>query len=114
MIKRKDYVEALRSELSTIRKKMLGATLHESITSIDKKNEQFNMRKHYEGMEYLVREVVRSLEMGRGADDIQATLQLNEARFNKIIQSKAGQPFIWRHYAKGALEGVGIVRILMS
>ena len=68
------------------------------------------MRKHYEGMEYLVREVVRGLEMGRGADEIQATLQLNEARFNKIIQSKAGQPFIWRYYAKGALEGVGIVR----
>ena len=72
------------------------------------------MQNHYEGMEYIVREVVRNLEMGRGAVEIQATLQLNEARFNKIIRSKAAQPFNWRHYAKGALEGVGIVRALLN
>jgi hypothetical protein len=72
------------------------------------------MHNHYEGMEYLVREVVRNLEMGKRADEIQATLQLNEERFNRIIRSKTAQPFYWRHYAKGALEGVGIVRALMS
>lgn len=72
------------------------------------------MLKHYEGMEYVVREVVRNLEMGRGADEIQETLLLNEARFRKIIQSNASQPFNWRYYARGGLEGVDIVRSLMS
>jgi len=114
MNKRKDYVELLRSELKTIRRKQLASTRTNAICSIDKKREQSNMLKHYEGMEYLVREVVRNLEMGREGDEIQDTLQLNEARFNKIIQSRAGQPFHWRYYAKGVLEGVGIVRTLMS
>ena len=114
MKKRKDYVELLRSELKTIRRKQLDSTRTNTIVSIDRKREQSNMRTHYEGMEYLVREVVRNLEMGRESDEIQATLQLNEARFNHIIQSRAGQPFLWRYYAKGVIEGVGIVRTLMS
>jgi hypothetical protein len=111
---REDYVELLRSELKTIRRKVLDSTRTGTVCSIDTKREQSNALKHYEGMEYLVREVVRNLEMGRDPDEIQATLQLNEARFNKIIQSRSGQPFLWRYYAKGVLEGVGIVRELMS
>ena len=114
MKQRKIYVELLRSELKTIRRKLLDSSRADALCSIDKKHEQSNMLKHYEGMEYLVREVVRNLEMGREGDQIQETLQLNEARFNKIIQSRAGQPFLWRYYAKGVLEGVGIVRTLMS
>lgn len=114
MKKRKDYVELLRSELKAIRRKQVDSTRSDAICSIDTKHEQSNMLKHYEGMEYLVREVVRNLEMGREGDEINATLQLHETRFNKIIQSKAGQPFLWRYYAKGVLEGVGIVRTLMS
>ena len=114
MTKRKDYVELLRCELKSIRKKLLDSTQNNTICSIDKINQQSQMHKHYEGMEYLVREVVKILEMGRGADEIQATLQLNEARFKKIIHSKAGQPFNWQCYARGGLEGVGIVRTLMS
>lgn len=114
MKKRKDYVELLRSELKTIRRKQVDSTHTNNICSIDKKHEQSNMHKHYEGMEYLVREVVRNLEMGRQGDEINETLRLHEARFNKIIQSKAGQPFLWRYYAKGVLEGVVIVRTLMS
>jgi len=110
---REDYVELLRSELKTIRRKLLDSTRTGTVCSIDTKREQSNTLKHYEGMEYLVREVVRNIEMGRDRDEIQATLQLNEARFNKIIQSRAGQPFLWRYYAKGVLEGVGIVRALM-
>ena len=114
MIKREDYVESLRSELKGIRKKLYNSVQNDTICSIHKISQQTNMHNHYEGMEYLVREVVRNLEMGKGADEIQATLQLNEARFNKIIHSKTAQPFNWRNYAKGALEGVGIVRALMS
>ena len=114
MKKRKDYVELLRSELKTIRRKLFESSRTDTICSIDRKREQYNMLKHYEGMEYLVREVVRNLEMGRESDEIQATLRLNEARFNRIIQSRAGQPFLWRYYAKGVIEGVGVVRTLMS
>ena len=114
MKKRKDYVELLRSELKTIRRKQADSTRCDTICSIDKKQEQSNMLKHYEGMEYLVREVVRNLEMGREGDEINETLQRHQARFNKIIQSRAGQPILWRYYAKGVLEGVGIVRTLMS
>jgi hypothetical protein len=114
MKKRKDYVESLRSELKTIRRKQVDSTRANNICSIDKKYEQSNRLKHYEGMEYLVREVVRNLEMGRQGDEINETLRLHEVRFNKIIQSKAGQPFLWRYYAKGVLEGVVIVRTLMS
>ena len=109
-----DYVKLLRSELKIIRRKQLDTTRTGTVCSIDAKRERSNALKHYEGMEYLVREVVRNLEKGSDPDEIQATLQLNEARFNKIIQSRAGQPFLWRYYAKGVLEGVGIVRALMS
>ena len=114
MNKRKDYVELLRSELKNIRGKMVDSSRTETVCSIDSKREQSNELKHYEGMEYLVREVVRNLEMGRESDEIKETLRFHEARFNKIIQSRAGQPFIWRYYAMGVLEGVGIVRTLMS
>lgn len=114
MIKRAVYVESLRSELKGIRKKLYESAQNDTICSIDKISRQTQMHNHYEGMEYLVREVVRKLEMGKGADEIQATLLLNEARCNKIIHSKTAQPFNWRQYAKGALEAVGIVRALMS
>lgn len=114
MKKREDYVELLRSELKSIRRKQTDSTRTNTVCSIDKKREQSNMLKHYEGMEYLVREIVRNLEMGRDGDEIQQTLQLHEARFNRIIQSRAGQPFLWRYYAKGVIEGVGIVRTLMA
>ena|GEM_PF-4092635 len=113
-IMQEDYVKLLRSELKIIRRKQLDTTRTGTVCSIDAKREQSNALKHYEGMEYLVREVVRNLEKGSNPDEIQATLQLNEARFNKIIQSRAGQPFLWRYYAKGVLEGVGIVKALMS
>lgn len=114
MKNRKDYVELLRSELKIIRRKQVDSARTDTISSIDKKHEQSNMLKHYEGMEYLVRDVVRNLEMGREGDEISETLQLHEARFTKIIQSRAGQPFLWRYYAKGVLEGVVIVRTLMA
>ena len=114
MQKPKDHVELLRSELNTIRRKLVNSSRADTIYSIDRKHEQSNMAKHYEGMEYLLREVIRNLEMGRESDEIQATLQLNEARFNRIIHSRAGQPFLWRYYAKGVLEGVGIVRTMLK
>ncbi|MGB5277521.1 MAG: hypothetical protein WBO73_05220 [Gammaproteobacteria bacterium] len=113
MIKRKDYVESLRTELKSIRKKLHDSSHSDTICSIDKIHKQSNMLKHYEGMEYVVREVVKNLEMGRGPDEIQETLMLNEARFRKIIRSNASQPFNWRYYAKGGLAGVDIVRALM-
>ena len=114
MKKREDYMELLRHELKSIRRKQAESTRTDTVCSIDSKREQSNRLKHYEGMEYLVREIVRNLQMGREGDEIQQTLRLHEARFNRIIQSRAGQPFLWRYYAKGVIEGVGIVRTLMA
>jgi len=114
MIKRKDYVESLRSELKIIRKKLLNSTHGDPVCSIDRKGKPSNLLKHYEGMEYIVREVVKSLEMGREAGEIEENLHLNEARFRKIIQSNVGQTSNWQSYAKGGIEGVGIVRALIA
>ena len=114
MTKRKDYVESLRNELKGIRKKLLDSTHGETVFPIDRKVKSSNSLKHYEGMEYVVREVVKNLEMGRALDEIEETLHLNEARFRKIIQSKNGQPSNWQYYAKGGLEGVVIVRTLIT
>lgn len=114
MVKRKAYVESLRSELKNIRRKLHDSNHGEAIYSIDRKDQPSSMLKHYEGMEYIVREAVKNLEMGRDADEIEHTLHINEARFRKIIQSKTGQPSSWRYYAKGGLEGVLIVRALIA
>lgn len=114
MIKRKDYVESLRGELKIIRKKLHDSTRGDSAGSNDIKSEPTHSVKHYEGMEYVVREVVKSLEMGKGAGDIEETLHLNEARFRKIIESKVGDKSSWQSYARGGLEGVVIVRALIA
>jgi len=114
MTKRKDYVESLRRELVSIRKKLLISTHGGSVYSIERRDGPANLLKHYEGMEYIVREVVKRLEMGREVDEIEETLHLNETRFRKIIQSKAGPTSNWQHYARGGLEGVVIVRALIT
>lgn len=115
MIKRKDYVESLRSELKTIRKKLHDSDHCGSDTSADITIAASGFPKHYEGMEYVVREALKSLEMGRGKCDIEEALLLNEARFRKIIQSKAGHnKSNWQSYAMGGLEGVVIVRALIA
>lgn len=114
MIKRKDYVESLRSELKVIRKKLKDSTHGGSVCSIDRIREPTNLLKHYEGMEYVVREVVKGLEMGREASEIEQTLHFSEARFRKIIKSKDGHKSNWNCYARGGLEGVVIVRKLMA
>jgi len=114
MIKRKDYVESLRSELIVIRKKLHDSSHGDSVCSIDRKSGPTNLLKHYEGMEYVVREVVKCLEMGREVSDIEKTLHLNEARFRKIIESKVGHKSNWQCYANGGLEGVVIVRALIA
>ena len=114
MIKRKDYVESLRGELKIIRKKLHDSSHGGSVYSTDREIGTSSLLKHYEGMEYVVREVLKSLEMGRGKRDIEDTLLLNEARFKKIIQSKAGDKSNWQSYARGGLEGVVIVRELIA
>lgn len=114
MIKRKDYVESLRGELKIIRKKLHDSNRGDSAGSKDRKTGPSNLLKHYEGMEYVVREVVKSLEMGKGAGDIEETLHINEARFRKIIESKVGDKSSWQCYARGGLEGVVIVRALIA
>jgi hypothetical protein len=114
MMKRKDYVESLRGELKKIRKKLHDSTQGDSICSIDGKNQASSLPKRYEGMEYVVREAVKNLEMGRATCEIEAALLLNEARFKKIIQSKVVDKSDWKSYARGGLEGVVIVRALMT
>jgi len=114
MVKRKDFVESLRIELKNIRRKLYRSTHSDSIRSIDSTDKSPNLLKRYEGMEYVVREVVKNLEMGGEVDEIEETLHLNEARFRKIIQSKVGQKSNWQCYAKGGLEGVVIVRALIA
>jgi len=114
MIKRKDYVESLRDELKKIRKKLHDSTQADSTCSTDGENRESSLPKHYEGMEYVVREAVKNLEMGRAACEIEETLLLDEARFKKIIQSKAVDESNWKSYARGGLEGVVIVRALSA
>ena len=65
-------------------------------------------------MEYVVREAVKSLEMGREESEIERALHVNEVRFRKIIESGEGGKSNWHCYARGGLEGVGIVRGLMA
>jgi len=114
MIKRKDYVESLRSELKIIRKKLHDSTHGDSVCSTDRESGTSSMPKHYEGMEYVVREVVKNLEMGRAACEIEETLLLNEARFKNIIQSKVEDKSNSQSYARGGLEAVVIVRALIA
>ena len=114
MIKRKDYVESLRSELKTIRKKLHDSDHCGSDTSADITIAASGLPKHYEGMEYVVREAVKNLEMGRATCEIEEALLLNEARFKKIIQSKVVDKSDWKSYARGGLEGVVIVRALIA
>ena len=114
MIKRKDYVESLRSELKKIRKKLHDSTRGDSISSIDESNRVSSLPKHYEGMEYVVREAVKNLEMGRAACEIEKALLSDETRFNKIIQSNVVDKSDWKSYARGGLEGVLIVRALIT
>jgi len=114
MVKRKDYVESLRRELKIIRQKLLDSTHGDAVCSIDRISESSNLLKHYEGMEYVVREVVKSLELGRGAGEIEEALHINEARFKKIIESKVGHKSNWQCYARGGLEGVVIVRTFIA
>jgi hypothetical protein len=52
--------------------------------------------------------------MGRAACEIEKALLLNEARFNKIIQSKVVDKSDWKSRARGGLEGVLIVRALIT
>ena len=113
MIKRKDYVESLRSELKVIRKKLHNSTHDDSVCSTDRNIGASDLLKHYEGMEYVVREVLKILEMGKEKREIEEVLLLNEARFRKIIQSNVRDESNWQSYAKGGLEGVVIVRTLI-
>lgn len=114
MIKRKDYVESMRSELKIIRKKLHDSTHGDSVNPTGGKSGTSSSLKHYEGMEYVVREAVKNLEMGRGKCELEEALLLNEARFRKIIQSKVGDKSNWQSYARGGLEGVVIVRALIT
>jgi len=114
MIKRKDYVESLRNELKIIRRKLHNSTHGDSVCSTDIKNGTSSLPKHYEGMEYVVREAVKNLEMGRAACEVEEALLINEARFNKIIQSKVGDKSNWQSYARGGLEAVVVVRALIA
>ncbi len=114
MIKRKDYVESLRSELKIIRKKLHDSTKADSYSSIDGNNGASTLLKHYEGMEYVVREAVKNLEMGRAVCEIEQSLLINEARFRKIIQSNGDDKSNWQSYAAGGMEGVVIVRALIA
>lgn len=114
MAKRKDYVELLRSELKVIRKKLNDSTHGDHVYSIDRKKGPGNLLKHYEGMEYVVREVVKSLEMGRQVSEIEEALLVSEARFRKIIESQVEYKSNWQYYAKGGLEGAVIVRALIA
>ena len=114
MIKRKDYVESLRSELKIIRKKLHDSTQGDSVSSADGNNGASSILKHYEGMEYVVREAVKNLEMGKPVCEIEQSLIINEARFRKIIQSKGEEISSWQSYARGGMEGVVIVRALIA
>jgi hypothetical protein len=114
MMKRKDYVESLRSELKKIRKKLHDSTQDGFMCSIGGSSQASSLPKHYEGMEYVVREAVKNLEMGRATCEIEESLLLNETRFKKIIQSKVVDKSDWKSYARGGLEGVVIVRALMT
>lgn len=114
MIKRKDYVESLRSELKIIRKKLHDSNHGGSVCLTDGKSSATSLQKHYEGMEYVVREVVKSLEMGKGRNEIEEALLLNEARFIKIIQSKVRHRSNWQSYARGGMEAVVVVRELIA
>jgi hypothetical protein len=114
MIKRKDYVESLRSELKTIRRKLHNSNHGDSVCLKEGKSSAPSLQKHYEGMEYVVREVVKSLEMGKGRCEIEEALLINEARFRKIIQSKVMHRSNWKSYAKGGMEGVIVVRSLIA
>ena len=112
MTNRKDFVESLRVELKNIRKKLHDSSHCESVCSIDRKDKSSNSLKHYEGMEYVVREVIKNLELGKELEEINKILILNEARFRKIIRSKIEQTSNWKYYAKGGLAGVIIGRSL--
>lgn len=114
MKNRKDYVELLRSELKLIRRKLNHSTHGDSVISIYRIGGSANLSKHYEGMEYVVREVIKGLEMGREESEIERALQVNEVRFRKIIEAGEGGESTWDCYARGGLEGVGIVRGLMA
>jgi hypothetical protein len=113
MIKRKDYVESLRSELKVIRKKLHQSNHGGSVRLTNGNNRAHGMQKHYEGMEYVVREVVKSLEMGKGRREIEEALLVIEARFRKIIQAKVRHESSWQSYARGGMEGVVAVRALI-
>lgn len=114
MMKKIDYVESLRSELKTIRKKLYDYTNDDSADPIDRIAIPANLLKRYEGMEYIIREVVKSLEMGRDLTAVEKTLFVHEARFMKIIETKVGDVTNWQCYAKGGLEGVVMVRALIT
>ena len=114
MIKRKDYVESLRSELKLIRKKLHDSSHADSVCLTDANSSAQGMQKHNEGMEHVVREVVKILEMGKGRREIEEALLLNEARFRKIIQAKVRHGSDGESYARGGMEGVVVVRALIA
>lgn len=114
MTKKIDYVESLRSELIAIRKKLYDYTHDNPAGSIDRITVPANLLKRYEGTEFIIREVVKSLEMGRDLTAIEKTLFIHEARFMKIIETRVGDITNWQCYAKGGLEGVVMVRSLIA